>query len=53
MKNLLLVLFLCPVFLFAQITGTIIEQETNNSVFGAKIISSNGQKTMSNLNGAF
>ncbi|MDC3253226.1 TonB-dependent receptor, partial [Crocinitomicaceae bacterium] len=53
MKALLLTLFLCSMNLFAQVTGTVFEQEASSPIYGAKIIASNGQKTMSDLNGMF
>ncbi len=53
MKNLLVLLFSLPFFLFSQITGTIVEEEGKDPVYGAKIIASTGEKVLSGIDGNF
>lgn len=53
MKNLLLLLFLVPFFSFSQVTGTVIDKESNEVIYGAKIISSTGEKALTDINGKF
>ena len=53
MKNLLVLLFSSPFYLFSQITGTIVEEEGKEPVYGAKIIASTGEKVLSDLDGNF
>jgi iron complex outermembrane receptor protein len=49
---LLLCLFL-PVIIFSQTKGKVIDSETNEPIVGAKIVSSTGEKKMSDANGDF
>ena len=53
MKNILLLLLIVPFFGFSQISGTIIDKESKDPVYGAKIIASNGQKILSDFDGKF
>ena len=39
--------------LFSQVTGTVVEDETNNAVYGAKIFASTGEKALSDIDGNF
>jgi len=45
--------FILPTYLNSQINGTIIDQKTQEPIVGAKIISSNNQRTLSDINGSF
>jgi iron complex outermembrane receptor protein len=45
--------FLLPLFLNAQITGTVEDKVTNAPLIGAKLIASDGNKTLSDFEGKF
>ncbi len=53
MKTLLLLLFFLPVFGFAQVTGTVVEKTSRDPIYGAKIIASTGEKTLTDIDGRF
>lgn len=53
MKFLLLLLFLYPCVSWSQVEGTIIEKETSEPIYGAKIVASTGEKALSDLEGNF
>jgi outer membrane receptor protein involved in Fe transport len=53
MKNLLVLLFLCPFVLLSQITGKILDESGKEAVYGAKIMASTGEKVLSDLDGKF
>src|SRR5574343_422134 len=53
MKTRLLLIFLLPFMAFSQITGKVQSTETKESIVGAKIIASNGAKSLSDPNGNF
>ena len=53
MKHLLLLLLLLPFSALSQVTGTILEKETKEPVYGAKIVASSGQKVLSDMDGRF
>jgi outer membrane receptor protein involved in Fe transport len=53
MKQLLAVFLLLSFNSFSQITGTIVDKSSNEPVIGAKIIASNGAKTLSKVDGSF
>ena len=53
MKNLLRVIFLVPFSIFSQVDGIVTDVATKEPIFGAKIVASSGQKTLSDLDGKF
>ncbi|MBB79175.1 MAG: hypothetical protein CL844_09265 [Crocinitomicaceae bacterium] len=54
MKNKLLIFcFFYPVFLFSQIKGVVLNKSSNESIFGAKIVSSAGDKAITDVDGVF
>ena len=53
MKVLLLLIFLFPIFAYAQISGTVFEKGTKAPVFGAKIYSAKGDRALSDADGKF
>lgn len=53
MKNILLLLLFIPVFVFSQITGTIVDKKTKDPVYGAKVFASTGEKALSDFDGIF
>lgn len=53
MKPLLLLLFLCPFFAFSQVQGTVIEKSTKEPVFGARIVTAQGGKAITDIDGTF
>lgn len=53
MKNLLRLIFLVPFSIFSQVEGTVIDSETNEPIFGAKVLASSGQKVLTDLDGRF
>ncbi len=53
MKNLLRLIFLVPFSVFSQVEGVVIDSETKEPVYGAKIIASGGQKTLTGVDGRF
>jgi len=53
MKNLLLILFLSPFFIFSQVNGTVVEKGSKDPVYGAKVIASTGEKVLTDVNGKF
>lgn len=42
-----------PTILFSQVTGTVIDDKSNEPVIGAKVIASNGSKALSDIEGKF
>jgi outer membrane receptor protein involved in Fe transport len=53
MKNFLLPLFLLPYWVQSQISGLVIQTDTKEPVSGAKIIGSNGERALTDLDGKF
>lgn len=53
MKYILFVFFCTPFFLFSQLSGIVLDQETKETIMGAKLIFSDGNKTSSNGEGKF
>lgn len=53
MRHLLIALLFLPVFSNAQITGTIVDSETNEGIFGVKIQSSEGERAITDTDGTF
>lgn len=53
MKTLLLLLLLCPFLTFSQIDGKVVERGTNEPIFGAKVISSQGGGAITDVDGSF
>jgi outer membrane receptor protein involved in Fe transport len=53
MKHLIQLIIFAPFTLFSQLTGSIIDEETKEPVYGAKIISDSGQKALSSVDGKF
>jgi len=53
MKNWLLALILVPTGLFSQVTGNVSDKSTKTPIYGAKIISSTGEKVLSDVDGNF
>ncbi len=53
MKNLLLLFLLSPIYTIAQISGTVEDKKTKQPVYGAKIISTKGDKAISDFDGKF
>jgi len=53
MKNILLLLFNIPFWMFSQITGTVVDKESKEPIYGAKIIASDGNKVLSDFDGNF
>jgi iron complex outermembrane receptor protein len=52
-KQFFLICLLLPLTTFSQIKGKVIDNETNDIIIGAKITTSNGEKTISDINGSF
>ncbi|NBW59951.1 MAG: hypothetical protein EBR41_05230, partial [Crocinitomicaceae bacterium] len=52
-RILTLLLFFCPIGLFSQISGLVIDKATDSPIVGAKVIASDGSKVISNGNGEF
>lgn len=42
-----------PFSLFSQITGTVVEEESKEPLYGAKVIASTGEKALSDIDGKF
>lgn len=53
MKQLSLLFFLSPFLLFSQITGSVKDKTTRESLIGAKIFASNNQQKISDIDGKF
>lgn len=53
MKTLLLLLFSLPFFTLGQVTGKVLEKDSKEPVYGAKIMASTGEKAMSDIDGNF
>ena len=53
MKNWLLALILVPTGLFSQVTGNVSDKSTKTPIYGAKIITSTGEKVLSDVDGNF
>ncbi len=53
MKNILLLIFILPFFVFSQISGKLIDKESKDPVYGAKVIASSGEKMLSDFDGKF
>jgi len=53
MKVLFYIFLLLPLFTFSQVTGEVIDGDTKEPVFGAKIIASTGEKVLSDIDGKF
>jgi iron complex outermembrane receptor protein len=53
MKYRLLLLFIFPLLAVAQIKGKVVQGDTKDPIVGAKIISSTGEKTLTDIDGRF
>ena len=53
MKVLFYIFLLLPLFTLSQVNGEVIDGDTNDPVFGAKIIASTGEKVLSDIDGKF
>lgn len=53
MKTTLLLLICLPFLSLGQITGKVLEMETGDPIFGARIVASTGEKVLSDLDGIF
>jgi outer membrane cobalamin receptor len=53
MKNSILLVCLFPVFLHAQIKGKVMESDSKEPIVGAKIQASNGERTVTDVDGVF
>ncbi len=53
MKNILLLLTFIPFFLFSQVTGTLFNGDSKESIIGAKVIASTGERAITDLDGRF
>ena len=53
MKSILLVLTFIPFCLFSQVTGTVVNGNSKETIIGAKVIASTGEKVRSDLDGRF
>lgn len=53
MKHKLLLLFLLPMTIFSQVSGVVFEAENNEPIYGAKVISSTGEKAKTDFDGKF
>jgi outer membrane receptor protein involved in Fe transport len=52
-KIILSIFFFIPLFYFAQVKGTVVDRATNSPLIGAKLIASDGNKTLSDYEGKF
>jgi outer membrane receptor protein involved in Fe transport len=52
-KIILSCIFLLPIFLFAQVKGVVVDRANNSPLIGAKLIASDGNKTLSDYEGKF
>lgn len=53
MRFLLLLIIFLPCFSFAQIEGTVVDKDTKETIIGARIDASTGEKALSDLDGNF
>ena len=53
MKNVLLLLFALPFYALSQTNGLVIDEESKEPIYGAKIIASSGEKALSDVDGSF
>ena len=53
MKNILSFFILFPLVAFSQLTGKVIESDSKEPVVGAKVIASNGEKALTDIDGVF
>lgn len=53
MKTLLLLLFSLPFFALGQVTGKVLEKDSKEPIYGAKVIASTGEKAISDIDGNF
>lgn len=53
MRALLFVLILLPISSFGQLTGKISDRTSSEAIYGAKILSSEGQNALSDFDGSF
>ncbi|MEY4604883.1 MAG: hypothetical protein RIT43_2175 [Bacteroidota bacterium] len=53
MKNTLLLFLFLPLFSLAQLTGKVTESDSKEPVVGAKVIASNGEKAVTDIDGVF
>ncbi len=53
MRALLFVLILLPISSFGQLAGKISDRTSSEAIYGAKILSSEGQKALSDFDGSF
>ncbi len=53
MKQLSTLFFLYPAVLFCQVTGSVKDNTTKESIVGAKIVASNNERTVSDIDGRF
>lgn len=53
MKQLSVLFFMCPAFLFCQVTGSVKDHTTKELLIGAKIFASNNERAISDSDGKF
>jgi outer membrane receptor protein involved in Fe transport len=53
MRYLLIALLFPPIIFNAQITGKIVDSETNEGIFGVKTQSSQGERVITDTDGTF
>lgn len=53
MKNLLLLFLLSPTFLFSQITGVVSDKSTGQPIYGAKLVTNQSARAISDFDGKF
>lgn len=53
MKHILLLFLSLPITVFSQVTGTIIDAESKEPIFGAKITALSGEKAISDFDGMY
>lgn len=53
MKNVLLLLFTLPFYALSQTNGVVVDEESKEPIYGAKIIASSGEKALSDIDGSF
>lgn len=53
MKQLSVLFFMCPGFLLCQVSGSVKDASTKESIIGAKVFASNNERVVSNSDGKF
>ncbi len=53
MKHILLLFLSLPITVFSQVTGTIIDAESKEPIFGAKVTALSGEKAISDFDGMY